>query len=340
LSHWAVESESEAGLVKTDYQFLGWDDLVRENWTSETARLVWESCPVYLAYLLNGGFQKVRRLSSSAFFSGTLPPAYLFLLLGVVACFFWAASLGGRWVSHSEVVGWLCGAAAAFGVWRLGGRFAERLGLFWLLRTYVFLYRWRLGRIPEVDRRVGEMAEQIYRSAVDDPVDEILVVGHSVGTVLAVSVMARFLEKMEAESEVALLSKVHVLTLGHCIPLVLFLPGSARLSDDLAVLAAEEGLRWTDVSAKADPLCFFQTDPIRVAGVEEAGRMRPRLRRVRFHKMFPREVYLKMRPNKMRLHFQYLMAAALPSAYDYFAITGGPERLEEQLETAECVPEG
>jgi alpha-beta hydrolase superfamily lysophospholipase len=165
----------------------------------------------------------------------------------------------------------LCGAAAAFGAWRLGARFAERLGLFWLLRTYVFLYRWRLGRIPEVNRRVGEMAEQIYRSAVDDPVDEILVVGHSVGTVLAVSVMARVLEKMEAESRVALLSRVHVLTLGHCIPLVLFLPGSTGLREDLAVLAAGEGLRWTDVSAKADPLCFFNTDPVRVAGVEEAG---------------------------------------------------------------------
>jgi hypothetical protein len=336
FSNWAVEGESESGGVRTDYEFLGWDDLVRQNWTDGPARLFGQSLPVYLNYLLRGGFRKVRRLSSSAFFSGALPPVYLLLLSCLAfflfrAAFHWTADASG-----SAIFGGAVGLAAAFGLWRAGLRWAERLGLLWLLRTYGFLYRWRMGGIPEVDRRVEEMAERVLECALHDPVDETIVVGHSVGTVLAVLVLARVVEKLKARASLEMLSKIQLLTLGHCIPLVLFFPNAGSLKDALAVLAGRENLRWTDVSAKADPLCFFHTDPVSVAGVELPGGTRPRLTVARFFKMFPREVYRRMRFNKMRLHFQYLMASPIPSAYDYFAMTAGPGRLHEHLGGAEC----
>ena len=40
----------------------------------------------------------------------------------------------------------------------------------------------------------------------------------------------------------------------------------------------------------------------------------------RFHKLFQPSSYRWLRRNKMRMHFQYLMAAELPGAYDYFAM--------------------
>jgi hypothetical protein len=43
--------------------------------------------------------------------------------------------------------------------------------------------------------------------------------------------------------------------------------------------------------------------------------------------MFPPHTYRKMRWDKIRLHFQYLMASQLPTSYDFFAITAGPNPL-------------
>jgi hypothetical protein len=43
--------------------------------------------------------------------------------------------------------------------------------------------------------------------------------------------------------------------------------------------------------------------------------------------MFTKQTYQKIRWNKIRLHFQYLMASELPSPYDFFRITAGPSPL-------------
>lgn len=40
----------------------------------------------------------------------------------------------------------------------------------------------------------------------------------------------------------------------------------------------------------------------------------------RFHKLFRPDTYRWLRRNKMRMHFQYLMAAQLRGGYDYFAM--------------------
>jgi hypothetical protein len=42
-----------------------------------------------------------------------------------------------------------------------------------------------------------------------------------------------------------------------------------------------------------------------------------------------------MRWDKIRLHFQYLMASELPTAYDFFALTAGPDPLEAHLRDEE-----
>lgn len=44
--------------------------------------------------------------------------------------------------------------------------------------------------------------------------------------------------------------------------------------------------------------------------------------------MFHDATWKKIQRDKMRLHFQYLMASELPNQYDYFRMTAGPNRLE------------
>ena len=60
------------------------------------------------------------------------------------------------------------------------------------------------------------------------------------------------------------------------------------------------------------------------AGIHDAPPHRPRLVTARFFRMFHSGTYRKLRRDKLRLHFQYLMAYEIPADYDYFRITAGP----------------
>jgi pimeloyl-ACP methyl ester carboxylesterase len=345
FSTWDIHSECGQGAsVRTDYQFLGWDDVVRRHWIKGRARLIVRSLPIYAAYFLRGGFSRVRRLSRSAFLSGVFPMAYLLLLGGGLVATF----LGGRACAEaatgSLLVANLFGGALSWFLGRWGLVWAERLGVLWLLRTYVFLHLWRAGKIPEVDRRVEDMAEHILRTESEHPVEETLIVGHSVGTILAVWVSARVLEKLkntkvnsgdEREREPAASSAeitgLQLLTLGQCLPLLVAMPNAEQMKEKLQNIHSKKHLHWTDVSALADPLCFFRTNPMHAFGVDCAEGLQPRLRAVRFFKMFLFQNYRRIRWNKVRLHFQYIMAAEIPTGYDYFASTAGNQCLEDSM---------
>jgi pimeloyl-ACP methyl ester carboxylesterase len=152
------------------------------------------------------------------------------------------------------------------------------------------------------------------------------VVGHSVGSMVAVGVAARIAERLPAERR----RDVTLVTLGQCIPLLSLLPGAFRFRADLKALADARELPWLDMNARADSLCFAQANPVEVSGVAAAGGgqgVRPLQQVVRPFRMFAPADYARLRRNKLRLHFQYLMASALLNEYDYFRMTAGPDRL-------------
>lgn len=354
VSAWEIDSKCGDGAeVRTDYEFLGWDDLVRRHWMKGRLRLIARSVPVYTAYLLRGGFGKVRRLSRSAFFSGVFPVAYVLLLCVLLVSAFLGVRACAEAATGSSLAANGFGGGAAWLLGRLGLQWAERLGVLWLLRTYVFLHRWRAGEIPEVDARVAEMVEHIVRTEREHPVEETLIVGHSVGTILAVWVTARAAEKLESVkgnaategaqehgSSSAEIAGLHLLTLGHCLPLLFAMPNAEAVKAQMCKLGLQKRLLWTDVSGLADPLCFFCTNPMRAMGLDCSEGLQPRLRAVRFFRMFPFENYRRIRWNKVRLHFQYIMAAEIPTGYDYFACTAGDQCLEDCMSGVEAFEDG
>ena len=168
------------------------------------------------------------------------------------------------------------------------------------------------------------MAERILQDSRQKPVDEVLVIGHSVGTMLAVSVAARLL-RMAPEG----LPAHRLITLGGCIPLLSLNPSAVTFRRDLAELGQAKRLPWVDVAAVADPLCFAGSHPLTVSGVAAPCPGQPRLETARFFRLFPAARYRVLKRNKLRLHFQYLMAGEIAGEYDYFRLTAGPDPVKE-----------
>ncbi|MNN16146.1 hypothetical protein D3C81_1292750 [compost metagenome] len=82
------------------------------------------------------------------------------------------------------------------------------------------------------------------------------------------------------------------------------------------------------MNARADSLCFSQANPLDISGIQGAKIGRPTRQVVRPFRMFSKQDYARMKRSKQRLHFQYLMASALPNEYDYFRMTAGPSRIQ------------
>lgn len=330
FSSWSVQSSSPRGEVSTDYQFMGWDDLVRRHWPAHTAPLLAQCLPMYSDYLRSGSFSKVRQLSNNALLTGLFPAGYLALLaLGSTALFFGAQHCIGSF-TDSPLAGSAAGLALCASLGPPALKHANRIGILWLLRTFGFIHRWGSGHIPELEHRAHAMAEHILRCHLQDPAHETLLIGHSVGCLLAVCVAARLLELSAPPHAPAALANVHLLTLGQCIPLISLLPQAESFRAHLRSVGNQNRLSWTDVSAKADPLCFFRSSPL-----QPSDSLQPSLKTARFFRMFPPRTYQNMRWDKIRLHFQYLMAGELPAAYDFFAITAGPDPLEAHLREEE-----
>ncbi|MDT4817814.1 hypothetical protein FQZ97_508980 [compost metagenome] len=87
-------------------------------------------------------------------------------------------------------------------------------------------------------------------------------------------------------------------------------------------------MQWLDMNARADSLCFSQANPLDISGIQGAKIGRPTRQVVRPFRMFSKQDYARMKRSKQRLHFQYLMASALPNEYDYFRMTAGPSRIQ------------
>jgi hypothetical protein len=193
------------------------------------------------------------------------------------------------------------------------------------MHDYAFTARDGGANPPELEARMAEMGDRVAAALAGDW-DEVLVVGHSSGAHLAVSVLADLIRGGRVPADGPALS---LLTLGQVIPMASFLPGARRLRADLAFLAVQD-VPWVDVTAPGDGCAFALCDPVAVTGVAPAGKRWPLVISAAFTQTLSPERWRALRWRFFRLHFQYLHAFDRPGDYDYFRITAGPLTLGDR----------
>jgi pimeloyl-ACP methyl ester carboxylesterase len=330
VARWTIDATSEDRRIHTTYEFLRWDDVVRDNWLRGELRLVLATLRTFWIYISSGVLRKVLQSAWPTFITTIYPPLFL---LAVISC---AAGIAVGLLLILPL--WLGGPAAVLAFYALillGRRIEAHNNAYWLLRLYTFFVNQASDRVPALESRLDEFAERILARIRQAQDDEILIVGHSTGAQLAVSLLARMLRSTPGLGSHG--PRVALLTLGECIPMLSLLPGARACRDDLALVAAASALDWLDVTAPPDGACFALIDPVALSGITRAPgqAVKPTLVSPRFHAWFTPHEYARIRRDRLRIHFQYLMAAAIPGDYDYFAITAGPESLAERYRNTE-----
>jgi len=326
-AHWQVHAEVEGQQVEVRYEYLRWEDLVRTYWPRshqaylrQALRFVWQG-------LREGSLLRMLRTSRGFFVcciaaaAVTLTLALLGLAALVVGALAWRH--GSPWAA--------AGALAVLGLlWPISRFFERRRMLGWLMRGIDCGARVGTGDLPELEQRLDHFAGHLLDVLNEQTDDEVLLVGHCLGTVLATAVAARALERQPQALQDR---RFALLTLAPVYPLSSYPPRASAFRAALVRLAEALGPRWVDVSAPMDRCCTPMVDPTQAAqGLDGiASSACPKRVSPRWHQTFSAAAYASLCGDLNGIHFQYLRANELPGHYDYFAITGGPMRLHERF---------
>ena len=326
---WYVDAEIEGAVCHAEINVLSWSDLVRSSMEGSTPGTYREMVRAVRTYLRAGILGSLMKLRKGPVLAALYPVAMLVFqaLLALVAGVLILMSFG----MLAGYLGYVIGLVLGLGVGAIIlNWFRKNDGIFlayYLMHNFAVSSRQNGAYPPELVARLEDFGHEIAAAMLSD-VDEVLVVGHSSGAHLAISVLANL---QRAGRLPANGPAVGLLTLGQVVPMVSFLPDADQLRSDLRDMSLQTQIAWVDVTAPGDGCSFALCDPVAVSGVAEEGKLWPLVISAAFQQTLQPETWRRRRWRFFRLHFQYLCAFDKPGDYDYFRITAGPLTLQQRF---------
>jgi hypothetical protein len=323
---WQVNASIDGAQAQAEVEVLVWSDIVKLSMAGGILATYWQLARTAWAYIGSGALFRLMQLRKGPIIAALYPIVMLLVQLAVALAAGWGVGALAGYLVH-PVAGWAVGLALVWLVLRAFRRADNKIFAYYLMHDYAFTAQAR-GAIPaELEARMTAFRGSI-REALAGDYDEVLVVGHSSGAHLAVSILADLIREGMPEGRAALA----FLSLGQVVPMVSFLPEAKRLRADLHFLSARDELVWIDVTAPGDGCAFALCDPVAVSGVAPDDQRWPLVISAAFTQTLSPERWRALRWRFFRLHFQYLCAFDRPGDYDYFRITAGAVTLRARYD--------
>ncbi|WP_424971673.1 hypothetical protein [Dinoroseobacter sp. S76] len=325
---WTVRYLENDQEVETSVTVLVWSDLVQASMRGGVLASYLALLHTVWIYLSSGAFLRLARLRKGPVIAALYPIVALLaqLALAVGVGVGVASLIGGGF-------GFGLGVLTALGLLQLACRVDRWLYAHYLMRDYAYSAAEGGAYPAALAEKLTQFADTIVE-AVTEGADEVLLVGHSSGAYLAVSVLAEVQRRGTRAAGVP----IALLTLGQVVPMVSALPKADQLRADLAEMGAQSEIFWLDVTAPGDGCAFALCDPVAVSGVAGDDQRAPVIISARFTETLAPETWARLRWRFFRLHFQYLCAFDRPGDYDYFRITAGPLTLRQRFGTRASSP--
>jgi pimeloyl-ACP methyl ester carboxylesterase len=322
---WDVATRGEGWQVETRYRLLRWDDLVR----NDLARAPWwKIVQMYRTTgvaLLNGAFGRILRMNWRFAVIAFAPILLItvWLLLGSfvgILCMNLVAALGAP-VLVAKIVGGVTGVGGFASVLWLSEPIT---GLLQRCDETASIDEFVNGKRKDWSERLDAFAGDVADAVRESQADEVVIVGHGFGAVLAINVLGRALARDGTLGHSG--PRVALLTLGAGLPVVSFNPEAKGFRNRLRQLATATGIDWIDVQSRDDILSFCPFDPIADNDIGlGAERRNPKVLTVRFRDLWATSSSALRRLRLSRLHDQLLLAnERAGAAYDYTLMCCGP----------------
>ncbi|MFQ3183713.1 MAG: hypothetical protein ACI901_000812 [Octadecabacter sp.] len=350
---WQVESRIDEQSVFTQIEVLVWSDIVRNSMVSTIPETYLQLVRTALIYIGSGTLRRLMWLRKGPVIAALYPVVMLTfqLLVAVLLGFLvgsllgWTFTLGANAMMSFISNEWsgfiftglnVCWALMQWtiGVWIAVLTlqwFKKKDGWFlayYLMHDFAYSSQARGANLPDLEVRMAEFRDTIARGLLEN-VDEVLVIGHSSGAHLAISILSDLIRVGGVLKDSPTLG---FLSLGQVVPMVSFLPKADRLRADLHYLSTRDELIWIDITAPGDGCAFALCDPVAVSGVAPNGQKWPLVISAAFTQSLSPGRWKELRWKFFRLHFQYLCAFDCVRDYDYFEITAGPQTLADRFD--------
>lgn len=315
---WSVHGVFARQQVDSDFTVLEWSDLVKSSMSNGIFATYRQMLNTAWIYIITGALIDIMRLRRGPVLAALYPIAMLVLQLALAIAMAYAVVSGLH--PRIGVLSW--GAMGL--VWPilvLFQRLDGRLYAYYLMHDYAHTAQGRGAYDPALQQRMDEFRADIERALSDPKWDEVLVVGHSSGAHLGISVLAQIIRSHRGNGRLSFLS------LGHVVPMVTYLPQAGQLRADLYDLSRSDQLMWVDVTAPGDACSFALCDPVAVSGQGGDDQKWPLVLSAAFRNTLSQQRRSYLRFRFFQRHFQYLCAFDNPRGYDYFEITAGPVAL-------------
>ena len=343
---WTVGARIDGQTVLAQVDVLVWADIVRDSMAQSIPATYWQLIQTAWTYISTGTLRQLMWMRKGPVIAALYP---VVMLLGQLLMALLVGGIVGGWVQGAilavlgltdltsgavfdliDWIAWATGWGLMIGIIVVMLRWFKahdnKLFAYYLMHDYAYSAGKRGENPPELEARMASFTAIIAEALAMDG-DEVLIVGHSSGAHLAVSIIADLIRAGHVRSDGP---KLAFLSLGQVVPMVSFLPRARRLRSDLAFLSKRDDMTWVDVSAPGDGCCFALCDPVAVTGVAPEDKRWPLVISAAFTQSLSAARWKELRWRFFRLHFQYLCAFDQPKDYDYFQITAGPVLLADR----------
>ena len=316
---WNVTTTGPDWLVETDYHLFRWHDVIEAFRRRSIASRIPLGILAFLDFVLAGTLW--RYLLTNWGYAGFF--LYPFVMFGLLIAATFLIGVFAFKISGSVFIaigGGLLGFAAILaGPWNwlhLGDLFDD-----WIFsREYI-----RSGN-SVIEQRLDRLAAELAAAANDSAADEILVIGHSFGAVLAVDLLDRVLKLDPALGR----NKIGVtfISVGSSILKIGLHPKATRFRSAMERVAKSPAIFWGDYQARIDLLNFYNRRPMAEMGLSTENEATIKL--VEIGQMLDRDMYRRIRLHFFRLHCQFVSGNDRRTSYDYFMLICGPVSAKSQ----------
>lgn len=311
---WDVFVSSADFSVVTEFHHFRWDDVIERYALASPWRRIPLGLVAFCDFLFSGtALRYLRHSWRYALFFG-YPIVVLFIIL-------MASTTIGVYLSRSltlpSAVLPLCFLAFITLI-----AFADRwLYLSLLFDDWIFARRYILSGPIELQARLHRLSVDLERLLLRDDLDEVVIVGHSLGAAIAIDLVDRWLRARSARS--CELAPVTLITLGASILKIGLHPAAQRFRASVANIATAGGtVTWTDFQARSDFMNFHFCNPVTSLGFSATGS--PVMRSVSIRNMIAPARYKRVWRNLYIIHCQFVRANDRRAPFDYFMLTCGP----------------
>lgn len=316
---WKVIASGPNWRVETDYTLVNWDDVIE----AAARKPIWWRIPMGLLAFGDFSIHALPRYFRANWRYALFFLYPLFLFAGLIAISLFVAAPAAR-LTGSLLAGIGIGAVLFAVNWYWAG---QRMFLHLLFDDWIFSRGYVREDNRAIEAKLARVAQNLVEVAHKDEADEIVVIGHSLGAVLAIDMLDRALKLEPTLGQKG--PRIALISVGSSILKIGLHAAASPFRAATERVASAPGIFWGDYQAIADLMNFYKRDPLTAMGLP--ARDVPLVRMVRIRHMLDPAIYKHIRYHPLRVHLQFVSGNNLRNTYDYFMLVCGPLSAERQV---------